>query len=373
MVRRLLYLNGLAVIAVILFHASGMGFVAMFSWTDRYLPGPGPNFDQAGSAAYYALRAVEGVVVFSIPAFLFISGFFMAFAAGRSQKTVSWDYVFNRIKYLLAPYLIWSLVTLILLYAQGIRYSLQELIINIATGQINPVFYYVPLLIQFYLLSPFLVAFARRNWKALLFVVTLIQLIVIAVQYPLFLGWDNPFFTQLLFLFPKWFFPARLFWFALGIIIGFNINQFKAVSNYLKWVLVALMVALVPLAMVEWETLLRVSGRQWLDHRETFIDLLYAGTLLLSFLLFHNVHFPFTKQISDLGAKSYGIYLTHALFIQYTAKLVYRFYPTYAGKPNGSSKFALVLIGLGAPTSVDVHREEITTARFLYISVWLKI
>jgi peptidoglycan/LPS O-acetylase OafA/YrhL len=348
MVRRLLYLNGLAVIAVILFHAVGMGFVAMFSWTHRYMDVPGPSFDQMGSASYYALRTVEGVVTFSIPAFLFISGFFIAFAAGRTKATVSWEYVFSRIKYLLAPYLIWSFATLVLLYVQGSRFSMQGLLLNIATGQTGPVFYYVPLLIQLYLLSPLLVIIAKRNWKALLVGVTLIQLFVVALQYPLFLGWDNPLFSQAIAFFPKWFFPVRIFWFALGIIIGLNINQFKTVSGSFKWVLLALMAAFLPLAIIEWEALLQLSGREWLDHRETLIDLLYAFVLLIAFLLFNNVSLPLNKPISDLGAKSYGIFLTHALFIEYTAKIIYQLYP-----PLLANQFVLqillVAIGLGVP------------------------
>lgn len=348
MVRRLLYLNGLAVIAVILFHAAGMGFVAMFSWTHRYLPVQGPNFDQMGSTSYYALRTVEGIVTFSIPAFLFISGFFIAFAAGRSKTTVSWEYVFSRIQYLLVPYLIWSFVTLALLYVQGSRLSLQNLLVNIATGQTGPVFYYVPLLIQLYLLSPLLVSLARKNWKVLLLVVTGIQLFIVALQYPLFLGWENPLFNQLVSLFPKWFFPVRIFWFALGIIVGFNINQFKSVSGSLRWVLLALLVIFVPLAMIEWETLLTLSGGEWLEHRETLIDLLYAFVLLIAFLLFNNVSLPLNKQISDLGAKSYGIFLTHALFIEYTAKIIYRVFPPLLANQL-VLQILLISIGLGAP------------------------
>jgi hypothetical protein len=93
MIRRLLYLNGLAILAVILFHTSGMGFIAMFAWTHRYLPVTVPNYDLFGSSAYYGLRVVEGIVVFSIPAFLFISGFFIAFATGRTKSKVSWEFV----------------------------------------------------------------------------------------------------------------------------------------------------------------------------------------------------------------------------------------------------------------------------------------
>jgi hypothetical protein len=46
MTRRLLYLSGLAIVGVILYHAVGWGFVGMFWWTDRYAPVTVPNFDQ---------------------------------------------------------------------------------------------------------------------------------------------------------------------------------------------------------------------------------------------------------------------------------------------------------------------------------------
>jgi hypothetical protein len=75
MIKRLLYMNGLATIAVILFHASGWGFIAMFFWADQYRTVASPNFDLIGSLPYFALRVIEQIVSFGVPAFLFVSGF----------------------------------------------------------------------------------------------------------------------------------------------------------------------------------------------------------------------------------------------------------------------------------------------------------
>jgi probable poly-beta-1,6-N-acetyl-D-glucosamine export protein len=348
MIRRLLYLNGLAVLGVILFHTSGMGFVAMFAWTHRYLPVTVPNYDQMGSAAYYGLRVIEGIVTFTIPAFLFISGFFIAFATGRTQSKVSWGYVFSRIKYLLVPYSIWYLVASLLLIVEGYRESFVGLVVSFATGRINPVFYYVPLLIQLYLLSPLLVTLAKKNWKALLISAALIQVFVQALQYPLFLGWDVPAVQQIASFFPKWFFPVRIFWFTLGIVIGFNLNEFKTKAFQFRWVFLSLTLIFMLTSIIEWEVLLQASGQPWLDHRETFIDLLYAGMLLMSYLAFDKAALPWTGQIADLGAKSYGIYLTHALFIEYTARIIYRIYPTLLGNQL-LLQLVLVVVGLGMP------------------------
>ena len=98
MIRRLLLLNGFAAIGAVLYHATGWGYTAMFWWTDRYLPVDVPDFSQLGSVAYFSLRLVEQLIIFSIPSFLFVSGFFIAFATGKSQQTVSLKIVGTRIK-----------------------------------------------------------------------------------------------------------------------------------------------------------------------------------------------------------------------------------------------------------------------------------
>ena len=85
MAKRLLLPNGLSIASVILFHAAGWGLTAMFAWPHRYLPVTSPNYDQAGSASYYALRLVEQLIIFAISAFIFVSGFFIAFTAGRDR------------------------------------------------------------------------------------------------------------------------------------------------------------------------------------------------------------------------------------------------------------------------------------------------
>ena len=93
MVRRLLQLNGLSIIGVILFHTAGWGFVAMFAWAAQVCSYVGPALDPTGSAGYVALRLMEQLVVFCIPAFLFVSGYFVAFATGRNQRTVGWNII----------------------------------------------------------------------------------------------------------------------------------------------------------------------------------------------------------------------------------------------------------------------------------------
>ena len=121
MVRRLLLLNGLAVVGAVLNHTTGWGFTAMFWWVHRYLPVEPPNFDQMGSAGYYLLLGLQQAIMFAVPAFLFVSGYFIAFATGRQDLKGSWRLIRSRIIYLLVPYLVWSLLVFAADFVEGKR------------------------------------------------------------------------------------------------------------------------------------------------------------------------------------------------------------------------------------------------------------
>jgi hypothetical protein len=150
--KRLLWLNGAAIIAIAVHHAAAFSLQAMFDWTDRYLAVTVPNYDQLGSPAYHILMTLRLLLTFAGPAFFFISGYFVGITA-KGSSTVSWSMVFSRIKLLLLPFLLWTAVRFILLR------DLPEDIDDILTP-----YHWIPLLIQFYLVSPFIVTLARRSW-----------------------------------------------------------------------------------------------------------------------------------------------------------------------------------------------------------------
>jgi len=348
MIKRLLYMIGLAVLGVILFHSAGTGLMGMFFWGHRFLPPSVNPMDQAGSPGYYFLRLIEQIVVVGIPVFLFVSGYFITISTGRNQATLSWKIVVARIKNLLVPYLIWSVVVLLLLLLQGQRYSLPQLLIFLLTGSTSPVLYFVPLLIQFYLLAPFLVPLARNHWKLLLVITGIIQLIVQLLQYPLLLGLELPYADQLASIIPKWFFLARLFWFSFGMVVGFQTEIFRKQLDQIKYWILVLTLLLIPLGTMEWEYFFRQSGAEWLDHRETILDSLYSIGVILTFLGFNKAKLPATKFIGNLGGRTSGIFLTHAIFIEYTAKIIYRYLPQVLGNQLILQPI-LIAVGLAGP------------------------
>jgi probable poly-beta-1,6-N-acetyl-D-glucosamine export protein len=332
MVRRMLYLNGFAIFCVVIFHSVGLGFVAMFDWAPRLLPEAAAS-SPVGSPGYWVYRLVEQLVVFCIPAFLFVSGYFVAAATGKSRDTIGWDIVFARIKKLLIPYLIWSAVAMgLLLVLDGRRFSPQAILVNLLTGRSNDILYFVPLLVQYYLLSPFLVRFARRNWKLLLIVTGLVQLVVQGIQLAILVGGSAPWVGTLQDITPKWLFTGRIFWFACGIVIGFYPEKFKEALYRMRWVLLSVSAVAIPLAMWEWEFYFRRAD-VWLGQRETLLDIFCTVTVIGCFFAFAAVRLPLTRFFENLGKDTYGVYLVHLFFITYTAKLIYRLLPPLLNDP----------------------------------------
>ena len=327
MVKRLLILNGLAILGAVLYHATGWGFTAMFWWTDQYRAVTVPNFDQIGGAGYYFLRILEQLVSFSIPAFLFVSGYFVAVAAGRTQKTISWDVVRSRIFKLVIPFVLWSVLILIAQILQGTQYSVGSFLLTIVLGRTGAPFYFVPVLVQLYLVSPFLVPLARQHWKLLLLTTAILQSFVVIMRYALILPVDIPWLTPFLFLTRSFLLFGFVLWFSLGLVIGLHLEQFKSFFYRMRWTFLACVLIFFVLGVVEWEALLRLSGEDWIAARETIIDNLYSFALLGVFIAFDRIPIPQSNRLSYLGAHSFGIYLVHSPVLEYSARAIYHFLP----------------------------------------------
>ena len=348
MIRRLLYLNGLAAFSAVLYHATGWGFTAMFWWTDRYRPVSVPNFDQLGGISYFSIRAIEQMVTVAIPAFLFVSGFFVAFAAGRTHRTVSWNIVGVRVKNIAIPYLVWSLLIIGAAMVLGARYSGVKIAQMLAFGETEPPYYYVPLLIQLYLLSPLIVLWAKAEWKSLLGVTALVQLVAVGVRNAGILPLDIPALNALGWLGRSWFFTSHIFWFSAGVVVSFHLKPMKMLTARFKWWLVAGTIIAYLAGIAEWEMLFRLSGQQWIASQETLVDGVYSIFFMLTFIAFDGMPLPAAKRIGDIGVKSFGIYLIHSPVLAVASKIIYHVTPWMLGYQI-IYQSVLVALGLGVP------------------------
>lgn len=332
---------------------------SMFSWADRY-PASIPIENLTSSPTFFFLRAIEQTVVFSIPAFIFVSGYFAAFLAGRQSSRLSYTQTLSRIRGLLIPYLIWSIFFMGMGVIEGKTLQPERILTNLLIGSTTPAYYYVPLIVQLYLVAPFLILAARKYWKALLIFTGILQCLI---HLPVTLSlwgiqgeWLRP-FLQI----PKWVFITRLFWFSAGIVAGLHLSKVKPAIQKLNTLFGISAIFLLIGGFLEWEIL-----KGPIQSRETMLDWIYEVAVLLFFLsLKDQQKLPFAKTFNFLSSKSFGIYLAHVPVMEITARGIYLLAPWIL--PNHLLFFILIFVfGLGIPL-LGMQIVNITKLRPIYV------
>ena len=342
MTRRLLLLNGLAALMIGLHHGTAFAISAMLGWTEGYREVVLPSGDALSSFSYYVLWAVRQLDSFGVPAFLFVSGYFVSFLASREKAELRLNMLMPRIKVLLIPFAFWTVVRF------GLLRQLQGDPVLLLLDVLDT-YYYIPLLIQLYVLSPLLAPLAKTNWRLLLLLAALLQFGAEAARYLQAVEAAIPGVDFLVRVTPRWFFPTHIFYFALGIVFGMHI---KAASKWLpryKWHLLVVVVVSVALTLVEHKLVAAFMGREWMGRTfDTFSRLTYAATFSLCFVAFRETALPYTKQLVEIGSRSLGIYFMNTPVIYVAGVLFYHFAPWLLDIPLLYFVVQTVL-GLGVP------------------------
>jgi peptidoglycan/LPS O-acetylase OafA/YrhL len=326
--KRLLVLNGIAILAVVANHATLAGYVAMFWWTDVYRDVAVPNFDQMGSFDYYFLISVQKLALFSVPAFLFVSGVFITYMA-RGQARLTYAVIWRRILTLIPPYLIWSTLFLAAEYVLGIKYTPWEYLQKYLTINYSTLFF-IPLLISYYLLSPLLVPIAQKRWPLLLGISGLFLACGVVHSYLVLANFGSTAERNQLWrtFLPHDAFFEFFFYYTLGIVFGFCQPQMKPLLIRLRWLLLVLVVFFGIAAVVESELVYRATESIfWRSRTLTLPTVLYAISFILCYVGFENANLPFSSQLFKLGGYTLGIYLMHQLVLLFIPKIIYHGFP----------------------------------------------
>lgn len=331
------FLRGLAILAVVANHSAGTGLGALFFWAHSHRNGNPPYLGEYSTLPYYGLSVIRQLTLFSVPAFLFISGYFIAYAARGKQATLSWKVVRTRIASLLWPYLIWSVIayTLQLLQSALLKgsgsYSLGEFLLRLATGRVVEAYFFVPLLVQFYVLAPIIARFAKQRSGMLLVIALALQLSISGAWYLHMLGVILPRGVRFVLesdtaLFVRWavFFP-------LGTVCGFQAGRIGRWLSRYKWFLLVTAIAFGVLSVLETLALnhlqtdiLHRSLRVYLaTHELKLSTMAYAVVTIFAILAFGRKAVRFADLVERIGSRSYGIYLVHPIVIQIIATFLY--------------------------------------------------
>lgn len=340
MTKKLLVLNGLAVIGVGVHHAAAYGLLALFTWTDAYRDVIVPNYDMLGSPSYWYLIGARLIgASYAIPAFLIVSGFFVAFASGKDGK-MPWSAIISRVKKFIGPFVIWMLIFI------GMQQMDPR---DLTLGFILRTYYYIPLIIQLYLIAPFLGPFAKKHWQLTLIITAVVQLTVQSFGYLLLLGVDAEWLRFAANATPRWFFITRVFYFTVGMVIGFHRKMFTNWFKKVRFGLLAALIFFAIMSVVEYQFVDNYIGDRWLG--PNFIGIFrtfYVLTFSLTFLAFDKVKWPFEKQLNHLGTLSLGVYLANTPVIYIVSSMMYHLIPWIIGVQILYQPI-LILLGLGIP------------------------
>jgi peptidoglycan/LPS O-acetylase OafA/YrhL len=343
---------GLAILAVILSHAAGWGQIAMFNWANQVRPGiTVPNYDLVGTLDDYILLVLRQVTSFAVPAFLFCSGFFVAFAARSNRGIFTWRMVRVRLVNLLIPYLIWSLVWYALDFVQGDGYPPWEFAGNLVMGMTDGSgsYYFVPLVCQFYLLSPFIMRWARANPRALIAVAAGVQLVAFGFKYLEIFKVSSPAVQLLAWLPTHWLIFLWALYFPLGVVCAVHSERVRQVAaRHARALLAALILSLL-LAILEPELIYRVLHVEIRFVPLTIPPALYSLVLVFAFVTLEQVKVPYANNLYRLGGKSYGIYLVHLKAMEFTARLIRYFVPALLAFPVTVIMPVTFIVGLTVP------------------------
>lgn len=275
-------------------------FIHIASWT---LPSMSRE-----STKYVALLVPWRLSAFVVQGFLFLSGVKLF----SSKKPFSYPkFMWGRVVNVYIPYLLWIAVYYAyFIYIGWYKFSLSDTVEYITLGTLCSHFYYVVIAMQFYLLMPLFLWLVKRV-NGLLLSVLAVALTAFVKAFVHFQYDDRVFF-------------AYLCYFVCGAVVGRNYEKVTAVvKRYAAVIIGAFMLFGTADAYLTYRQMVLGAYYRYFE----VLHLAYAiaaifSLFALSLLIFEKREFP--RFLALVDRSTYGIYLSHILFIYIANDYLYR-------------------------------------------------
>ncbi|ADW16534.1 acyltransferase 3 [Desulfobulbus propionicus DSM 2032] len=311
--------RGLAIIGVLIIHSSA--------------PIINPKF-QSPSIWIDITIIFNQISRYSVPLFFFISGFL--YGNIYSEKNINYIYfIKRRFVKIIIPFIIWSIIYLILRLTTGDIESDEINFINlikiVITGSAYGHLYFIPSIFQFYLLLPLILWISKKIFNSYieyfyLFVLIILFSIVYEVRIVNLLSNKN----DLIFLKSYWFY----WWYpfaAIGILVGLGSNIIFKINKKLLFIGACIFLYIICYEYIK-------AFHEWPKFSDTIGNILdinqiatflrpgaYWYALSVCFLLFRCIYsnsiLEFTL-ISSFGKYSFGIYFLHPMINKIIIKFI---------------------------------------------------
>lgn len=309
--RQFPFLRGLAILFILVNHS-----IVMSLWAaDRLgLPWPAPVLSEV-------MIVLQQIGLITVPIFLFLSGAFFAYGVQNRPIRGSFRIVWKNVLGVLWPYLIWAIVfNLMVSFLLGEHFTPLQFLKNILVGY---PYSFVPLLLFFYVLAPFLVWGMKRIPALTLLAFLIYQLFLIVEENPGIMGFAFP-------LWAHYFAPLVIreplsFWavfFPLGV---FYQIYARSLVPWLRKTVVPIVIGLVVFAVLGDLHDLRVI---------VFPMAKYIVPLFFILLipLIQRKTSPAFLWVEAIGKRSYGFYLLNLVVINLALLALQAVFPWILGQ-----------------------------------------
>lgn len=309
------FVRGIAIIAVIIIHSVWVLLLVR------------------GADNLFVSDFVNMLARFAVPVFIIVSGMLLSIKSQTLSRTVIADFFLPKIKRIFIPYIV---VAFILSMVN--RDSIISFLRGLITGDISPPFYFVIILLQLYILYPFI---NRFRFSSFFLPVSFFISFISAVVPALWNIYDVPFFGQF------------LFFFCYGIarreevFTRLSENKKYNLSEFFPWLM--LFVGYVSFFIFS------PLGYYYNGH-------IIYGVVVFNILLFKWFLVPHALQrfFSYIGRASLWIFLTHFIPTQFISLWVIETFPVF------SIYFPIaIIVSVGVSVVLGIALERIYKHTFL--------
>ena len=250
-------------------------------------------------------------VNFAVPLFFFISGY-LSYCSGDGNVRRE-DYYKKRFLRLGIPYVIWSCIG-IALFHNFYDFNAYDIFIALITGQAIGILYFVVVLFQLTLLTPFIHKYIHR--PTFVWINFLITPISLATMYVLRIRYE----IQI--SFPTYALPFCIwhFFYFWGIYVKVNMDS----TFFKKWLLLSMFAYILAILFSVLESHILIHKYEFFGFALSQIKM---SSFVMSFFLINVLMgikdlLTELKSLQIIGEMSFGIYFLHSFFLRFVFKFL---------------------------------------------------
>lgn len=249
---------------------------------------------------------------FAIPAFVFISGYWLSKKQIKSLADYK-TFLVRRFSRIFIPYLFWSLILLGYEVIKTGDVNVYKMIFKLLLGRASFHYFFIIMIAQLYMITPLLQYINRKPYGLIL--VLIVNIMTLLLRYLSRLHFNfwfpsvSPFYSWVIF-------------YEIGLLVGRSDNKIFAAKKVRFFILPALLVCLL-ISELEGTIILSKYGNfGFAAHALKYSTFMYSVCIIFAFLFVREHFYHWPKLLVTIGYRSFGIYLIHVPVLTHVVRVL---------------------------------------------------